>query len=66
MNVGLFALAFAKRLLAYWAAKLLSPEAVTEVLIVIFESHVKRSDTKSDDKLLNTVKKYLGEDSAIQ
>lgn len=59
-----FLFAFAKRLLAYWAAKLISPKAVTELLITVADAHVKRTDTDTDDKLLSTVKKYLGEDTA--
>lgn len=57
----LFLLSLAKNLLGYWAAKLLSPKAVTEVLITIAESHAKNTNTDSDDRLVGVVKKHLGE-----
>lgn len=56
-----FLLTMAKKLLGYWAAKLLSPKAVAEVLITIAGSHAKNTKTTTDDKLVAVVKKHLGE-----
>ncbi|MBT0014920.1 hypothetical protein [Vibrio alginolyticus] len=60
MKVFLFTLL--KQLLGYWAAKLLSPESVTELLITIADSHAKNTKTDSDDRLLTVVKKHLGKE----
>ncbi|EHH2499182.1 hypothetical protein J7X13_000333 [Vibrio parahaemolyticus] len=60
MKVFLFT--FIKSLLGYWAAKLLSPESVTELLITFADSHAKNTKTETDDRLVNVVKKHLGKD----
>ncbi|EJG0025913.1 hypothetical protein DJ322_RS07050 [Vibrio alginolyticus] len=60
MKVFLFT--FFKSLIGYWAAKLLSPESVTELLITIADAHAKNTKTDTDDRLIDIVKKHLGKE----
>ena len=50
-----------KNLLAYWASKLLKPESVTELIIVLGRAHANRTDTKTDDKLVDWLEQNLNE-----
>lgn len=61
----LFLLAFAKKLLGYWAAQLLSPKAVTEVLLTIAKSHAKNTKTESDDRLVAVIEKHLDSPESV-
>lgn len=61
----LFLLTLAKKLLGYWAAKLLSPKAVTEVLLTIAKSHAKNTKTDSDDRLVAVIEKHLAEPETL-
>lgn len=58
----LFLFTLLKNLLGYWATKLLSPEAVTEVLIAVADGHAKNTKTETDDQLVAIVKKHLGKE----
>ncbi|EPA0528632.1 hypothetical protein ACQZND_000034 [Vibrio alginolyticus] len=55
----MFLLSLAKNLLGYWAAKLLSPEAVTEVLLTVAKSHAKNTKTVTDDRLVDVIEKHI-------
>ncbi|MCA2455820.1 MULTISPECIES: hypothetical protein [Vibrio] len=55
----MFLLSLAKNLLGYWAAKLLSPEAVTEVLLTVAKSHAKNTKTETDDRLVDVIEKHI-------
>ena len=56
MKVFLFT--FFKSLLGYWAAKLLSPESVTELLITIADAHAKNTKTDTDDRLIKLLSRF--------
>ncbi len=55
----MFLLSLAKNLLGYWAAKLLSPQAVTEVLLTVAKSHAKNTKTDTDDRLVDVIEKHI-------
>lgn len=55
----MFLLSLAKNLLGYWAAKLLSPEAVTEVLLTVAKSHAKNTKTDTDDRLVDVIEQHI-------
>ncbi len=55
----IFLLNIAKNLIGYWAAKLLSPEAVTEVLLTVAKSHAENTKTDTDDRLVAVVEKHI-------
>ncbi|HCE2429439.1 TPA: hypothetical protein NGU10_001488 [Vibrio parahaemolyticus] len=55
----IFLLSLAKSLIGYWAAKLLSPEAVTEVLLTVAKSHAKNTKTDTDDRLVDVIEKHI-------
>ncbi|MGY5383258.1 MULTISPECIES: hypothetical protein [unclassified Vibrio] len=59
MKVFLFKVG--KNLLAYWAARLLTPEAVTDVLLTVAKAHAKNTKTTTDDKLVEVVERYLNQ-----
>ncbi len=55
----IFFLNVAKNLIGFWAAKLLSPAAVTEVLLTVAKSHAENTKTETDDRLVAVVEKHL-------
>lgn len=50
-----------KKLLFYWASRLLKAESVTDILITVAESHAKNTKTKTDDKLVEVIKTHLNQ-----
>ncbi|MCL1038357.1 hypothetical protein L2750_14580 [Shewanella submarina] len=59
-----FLFSFFKRWIGWLAGKLLSPKAVTELLLDIARAHVKRGDTTSTGALVDWLEKYLSDEQA--
>ncbi|EMW7171677.1 hypothetical protein K6U20_11815 [Vibrio fluvialis] len=55
----LFLFTVVKNLALYWAAKLLKPESITELIISLGKVHAERTDTKTDDRLVEWLEKNI-------
>ncbi|MCE7567548.1 hypothetical protein LZS85_15600 [Aliivibrio fischeri] len=57
--MGTFLITALKNLIGYWAANLIKPAVLTDLIILLAKAHSKRTDTPTDDKVVAWMEENL-------